>query len=151
MNDVLTYFITWCTYGAWLPGDARNWRKRGAGQQLPRPLLEKWCRERMRFDAVLLRLQDRPVVEEACREHCEFRGWTILAISARSNHVHAVVVANENPKIVRNQLKANGTRLLRTQADPLVRDPTWAKGGDIEILDDDESIHAAVAYVLEGQ
>src|SRR5687768_10110953 len=26
----LAYFITWTTYGAWLPGDERGWCKRGS-------------------------------------------------------------------------------------------------------------------------
>ena len=45
MDDYAGFFITWTTYGTWLPGDARGWRKRIGGEQQPRPLLEAWCRE----------------------------------------------------------------------------------------------------------
>jgi hypothetical protein len=47
MNDPSTYFITWTTYGTWLPGDTRGWRKTKQGDQPPQPLLEAWCRNRM--------------------------------------------------------------------------------------------------------
>lgn len=45
MTDPLTYFITWTTYGTWLPGDVRGWRKTNAGPQLPRlGLWQRACR-----------------------------------------------------------------------------------------------------------
>ncbi len=81
--DSWTYYITWNTYGTWLPGDARGWRKRGCGQQTPRPLLENWCSEQMRFDPVLLSERDRATVEAACHAHCLIRGWTVLSVKRR--------------------------------------------------------------------
>ena len=151
MNEAYTYFITWTTYGTWVPGDARGWRKRGQWEQVPRPLLERWCREQMKGDTVLLSPADRETVEQACREHCQFRGWELLAVNARSNHVHVVVVANEAPKKVRDQLKANCTRCLRQQPVPLNVERTWTRGGDVEILDTDDDIETVVTYVTEAQ
>jgi REP element-mobilizing transposase RayT len=145
------YFITWTTYGTWLPGDARGWRKRRRGPQLPQPLLEQWCRKEMNGEAVLLQTHDRDTVEDACREHCQIRGWHLLAVSARTNHIHVVVGANTPPKTVRDQLKANCTRRLRTQSTPLNVEKTWTTGGDCEILDRDEDIDAAIRYVVEAQ
>ena len=84
MNDHETYFITWTTYGTWLPGDARGWRQREKGNVLPQPLLEQWCRERMKGSFVLLADHDRETVEDACHEHCEIRGWELLAVSVLS-------------------------------------------------------------------
>jgi len=149
--DWYVYFITWTTYGTWLPGDARGWRKRGQGEQIPQPLLEQWCQEQMKGEAVLLQPHDRWTVEDACHEHCQFREWQLLAANARTNHVHVVVAANAAPKTVRDQLKANCTRRLRSQATPLKVERTWTRGGDCEILDTDEDIESAVLYVLEAQ
>lgn len=151
MNDSITSLITWTTYGTWLPGDARGWRKRSGGEQLPRPLLERWCREQMTGDVVLLSPECRRTVEDACREHCEFRGWHVFAVSARTNHVHVVVAANEKPQKLRDQLKANCTRRLRKQETPLIVERTWTRGGDCSILDGDEEIEAAIFYVKEAQ
>ncbi|MFT5304083.1 MAG: hypothetical protein ACI814_004907 [Mariniblastus sp.] len=45
--DLISLFITWTTYGAWLPGDSRGWRKWKAGEQQPQPWLQDWCKQRM--------------------------------------------------------------------------------------------------------
>ncbi len=75
----------------------------------------------------------------------------MLAVNARTNHVHAVVVVNMAPKKARDQLKANCTRALRVQPTPLIRDRTWTRGGDCEILETENAVTQAVKYVLEGQ
>jgi REP element-mobilizing transposase RayT len=151
MNDTIAAFITWTTYGTWLPGDIRGWRKKKRGQQLPRPLLEEWCRKQMKGDAVLLEPGDRQTVEAACQKHCDHRGWHLFAVSARTNHVHVVVAIDTSLQKARDQLKANCTRELRTQPHPLTCERTWTKGGDCEVLDTDDDIHAAVEYVTEAQ
>jgi REP element-mobilizing transposase RayT len=149
--DFVVYFITWTTYGTWLPGDARGWRKRQGGPQVPQPLLEDWCRERLKGNVVLLEKHDRETVEDACREHSQFRGWQLLAARAQSNHVHVVIGARADPETVRDQLKANCTRRLRTQPIPLVAERTWTRLGDCEVLETEEEIAAAVQYTMEGQ
>ena len=151
MNDVITIFITWTTYGTWLPGDARGWRQRRHGIQIPQPHLEEWSRKQMKGQTVSLRPHDRHTVEDACREHCQIRGWHILAVNARTNHIHIVLTADAKPQKVRDQLKANCTRRLRSQADPLIVERTWTRGGDCEILDSDEDIEAAVEYTVNAQ
>ncbi len=151
MSDVYAYFITWTTYGTWLPGDVRGWRKRRGGTQIPAPLLERWCREQMKGEVVLLAVDDRATVEQACQEHCDVRGWTLLVANARTNHVHVIVFAALHPNKVRDQLKANCTRRLRQQEKPLMAARTWTRGGYVEILDTDEDIQAAFQYVTEGQ
>ena len=37
MDDPIGYFLTWVTYGTWLPGDARGWVEYRHGWQLPDP------------------------------------------------------------------------------------------------------------------
>lgn len=149
-SDCAGFLITWTTYGTWLPGDARGWRSR-RGFRTPQPLLEDWCRKRMRGEVVLLEPVDRDTVEQACGEHCNVRGWVLLAVSARTNHVHAVVVAGAPPQKVRDQLKANCTRRLRLQPIPLAVEKTWTSGGDCVILPDAEALEAAIRYVNDLQ
>ncbi len=38
MNDPIAFFLTWSTYGTWLPGDKRGWTKYQQGWQLGDPI-----------------------------------------------------------------------------------------------------------------
>ena len=105
----------------------------------------------MNGEAVLLRTHDRVMVETACQDHCHIRGWHLHSVSARTNHVHLVVAANEKPQTVRDQLKANCTRSLRQQRDPLDVERTWSRGGDCQLLKNEADVEAAVLYVSEVQ
>jgi REP element-mobilizing transposase RayT len=158
MNDVLAFFITWTCYGTFLPGDSRGWTKWHKGEQLPQPLLENWCRERMSETAVLLNAAQRAIVEQAVRDHCQLRGWNLLAVSCRTNHCHVVVAApNYTGEQVRDQLRSWATRRLKAhqqQCDPDsgdVREHWWTRKGSIRHLFDDESVEAAVSYTAEAQ
>jgi len=151
MNDPKTIFITWTTYGTWLPGDFRWWRKNHRGTQPPRPKLEQWCRDRMSEDAVVLNEVQRTKVEAVCREHAEIRGWVLHAVCVRSNHVHLAVTADKAPKLVRDQFKANATRVLRTEPNPIANDKVWTRGGDCELVDGDDNLERVILYITESQ
>ena len=151
MNNPITYFITWTTYGSWLPGDLRGWRKVKQGNQPPQPLLEAWCRRKMTADAVSLNPVQRAKIEAVCREHAQIRGWVLHAVNARSNHVHLAVTANKKPEAVRDQFKANATRVLREEPDALTMDKVWTRGGDCEIVDGDDNLERVVEYINVAQ
>ena len=150
-QDSVGVLITWTTYGTWLPGDSRGWRSKRTGSQPADPDLDAEAREKLKFDPVHLSPHDRETVEQACRDHCDHRGWVLHAVNARSNHVHVVVVADVTPQTVRDQLKANCTAKLRQQEIPLICVRTWTKGGDCEILFNEQSVQNAIRYTLEAQ
>lgn len=102
-------------------------------------------------DAVLLQHRDQKCVEDACQSHCDHRRWKLLAVNARTNHVHVVAVVDVAPQKARDQLKANCTQALRKQSKLLIRDRTWTRGGDCHVLESDDAVTAAVKYVVEGQ
>jgi len=155
MTDTQIYLITWTTYGTWLPGDARGWKNRTSGWEPARPQLEAWCHKQMTTPAVLLNRVHRSTVEQACRAHCSHRGWEFYAVAARSNHVHVVVGADVLGKTVRDQFKAWCTRALRTQSNPLIRDRTWTRAGDIEIIRESDleqvTLYLTVAQDRKGR
>jgi REP element-mobilizing transposase RayT len=163
-RELLAYYITWTTYGNWMPGDRRGWRRKMTNRNTryqpprdengiyrPQPLLEAWCRDQMKSSEVSLSPSDRITIENSIREHCQIRGWKVLAVNPRTNHVHVVVVANAPPETVRDQLKANCTRALRQQPVPLIAEKTWATGGDIEFIDDENELECVITYVLDAQ
>lgn len=161
-NDPITLFITWTAYGSWLPGDARGWIKWKRGEQRPQPVLEDWCKGRMKEKAVLLDIRHRETVEDVIRKHSQIRGWELHAVSVRSNHAHVVLTVvpktgNKDYRVadgikrVRDELKANATRVLRRSENPIQNEKVWTKGGDIQFVDTDEDLEQVVIYVCEAQ
>jgi len=113
MPEPFAYFLTWSTYGTWLPGDERGWIEFRRGWQLPDGVRKLEAEARMSEDACRLDGEQRAVVERQVAETCKARGWELHAVNCRSNHAHVVVSAVQAPKVVRNQLKAWCTRRLK--------------------------------------
>ena len=151
MDDPIGFFLTWVTYGTWLPGDTRGWIEFRHGFQLPDPVREAEAAARMNEDACRLNEQQRGVVEKQIGETCDHRGWHLHAVNCRSNHVHVVIsAADVRPKKIRTDLKAWATRCLKQRFDAK-RENWWAERGSVRYLYKEESLEAAIAYVLEGQ
>src|SRR5262249_31196789 len=111
----IAFFLTWSTYGTWLPGDARGWVEYRRGFRLPDPILELECAARMTEGACRLAPHQRERVEKQVAETCKYKGWILHAVNCRTNHVHVVLSASAPPKIIREQLKAWCTRRLKEQ------------------------------------
>src|SRR5438876_10556481 len=107
MDDPIGFFLTWVTYGTWLPGDPRGWVEYRHGWQLPDPARELESAAKMTEDACRLSQEQRDAVEAQIAETCGHRGWHLHAVNCRSNHAHVVVSAgNARPKKIRADLKA---------------------------------------------
>ena len=116
MDDPIAYFITWSTYGTWLPGDERGWVEYRHGWKLPDPIRELEAAAKMTEDACYLSPEQRDAVEKQVAETCGHRGWTLHEVNCRTNHLHVVVTARAHPKVVRSHLKAWCTRKLKMLA-----------------------------------
>ena len=150
-GDPIGYFLTWVTYGTWLPGDARGWIKYQAGWQLPDPIRVRESKARMSEGACILTMEQRRAVEAQIAETCAHRGWTLHAVNCRSNHVHAVVTADViDPDKIRIDLKAWATRALKKMS-ASERDNWWAERGSIRYLNSENDLEATSRYVREGQ
>ncbi|MCC7419306.1 MAG: transposase [Planctomycetaceae bacterium] len=99
----------------------------------------------------MLNKAQREKVEAVCREHAAIRGWVLHAVNARTNHVHLAVTSDKAAAAVRDQFKANATRVLRQEPDALVNEKVWTRGGDCEIVDGDDNLERVVEYILEAQ
>lgn len=156
MPEALAYFITWTTYGTWLPGDERGWVLRGRGFQIPNPIRQQKAREKMTETECVLDTKQRRVVEATVAKHCTRRKWELHAVKCRSNHVHVVVTAPCAPETARDQLKAWCTRKLREfeaeiRPDAAIREKWWTERGSCRSIYDKTSLEAVVLYVLVGQ
>lgn len=147
----LAYFITWTTYGTWLPGDDRWWQRKGIGsQQPPNKLTLDSAREKMKESAFLMNPEQRTVVERTIKKHCQVRGWKLHAVNARSNHVHVVVTASGyRPELVRDQFKSWCTRRLKETVKH--RERFWTARASCRWINHDEDLDSVVIYTLQAQ
>ena len=151
MPDPLAFFITWPTYGTWLPGDERGWVEYHRGWQLPNHNLEQRCRGFMTEKQCLLSVAEREIVLQQIQETCQFREWVHYASDCRSNHAHIVIgAANTNPKKIRVDIKAWCTRRLRERSCP-EQENWWAERGSIRYVWTEHSLATVIQYVNEAQ
>ncbi|TWT62425.1 transposase [Rubinisphaera italica] len=151
MQDPIAFFLTWVTYGTWLPGDARGWIDYKGGWQEPDRSQERNALFQMTENACQLSPEQRQIVEKQVQETCNFRTWTLHAVNCRSNHIHVVVSAIDvKPEKIRNDLKSWTTRVLK-KCSNTNRDKWWAERGSIRYLYDEDSLFNAVQYTLEAQ
>jgi len=157
-DDPLAYFLTWTTYGSWLPGDQRGWVDKPGEFLAPDASLAGLAAELMTEPALTLSDEQRRIVEDTIRDHCRIRGWHLHAVNARTQHVHVVVTApGRAPEDVMDQFKAWCTRRLKDRersrgvAAAAVRRNWWTQRGSQRWLNKNDDLHAAIAYVLEGQ
>jgi len=69
----------------------------------------------------------------------------------RTNHVHIVVAAADDPEKMMVQFKAYATREMRRRDLIAARKKVWTEGGSKRWLFTDESVSQACIYVLYGQ
>ena len=93
MEERLAYFLTWTTYGSWLPGDERNWVDKRGEFRLPDFKCQNAARERMPEHALTFEIEQRLIVEDTIAEHCRIRHWQLYAVATRNQHIHVVVSA----------------------------------------------------------
>ena len=113
MPECLGYFLTWVTYGTWLPGDERGWIWHDRGEQPPHPIRKLEAEATMTEDACVLDVEQRKIVETTISAHCTIRGWQLHVVNCRTNHLHVVVSAPVHPDTIRKQFKAWCTRRLK--------------------------------------
>lgn len=82
------------------------------------------------------------------------------AVNCRSNHVHVVVAAAENPRVIASQFKAWCTRRLKQleinraahgRDQEISRRAWWAERGSEQYINDESGLEAAILYVRDAQ
>jgi REP element-mobilizing transposase RayT len=148
----LAYFLTFRTYGTWLPGDPRGstprWRK-DPGTPLLRPHegLRRAAEQQLVNAPVILDPRQRRVVHHTIVQVCDFRRWHLLVVNVRTNHVHVVLSGPGEPEPMMNALKSWSTRHLREQQLVPSGDRVWSRHGSTRYLWRTDAVAAACAYV----
>jgi REP element-mobilizing transposase RayT len=105
----------------------------------------------LKHPPIVLTDAQRAIVEKAIREVCDYRGYQLLALNARTNHVHTVIAANCRPEAVMNAFKAYATRQLRRAGLLANGVKPWSRHGSSPYLWTNEQVTRAIDYVLNGQ
>ena len=152
----LAYFISFRTYGSWLHGDARGSVDRQHNQfetpMLPTSkALATSDREQLARRPVVLTPPQRDLVTMAIIGVCEHKAWRLLAINARSNHVHTVVSAKQRPEFVMNAFKAWATRRLVEAGELETGAQVWSRHGSTIYLFKEDKVAEKCRYVTDGQ
>ena len=153
----LAYLITFRCYGTWLHGeelgsiDRRNYHRYGTPDMPANKKLLADERAALNSLPILLSRAQRSVVELAIQEVCEYRGYALHAVNARTNHVHSVVAASCKPEHVMDSFKAYATRKLR-EAGLLGRHvKPWARHGSTPYLWTEEQVHGRLITSSTGK
>ena len=152
----LAYLITFTCYGTRLRGDEsgsvdRKHNPPGTPLIPPRPSWIRADATKMKEQPYQLTWPRRAVVLQAMQEVCAHRGWTLLAAHVRSNHVHFVVIADERPERVLNDVKAYASRALSRSGLENGSLKRWTHHGSTRYLWKPEQVAAAIEYVVWGQ
>ncbi len=152
----LAYLITFRTYGTWLAGDERGsidkyHNSYGGPRAVGSEKRTKAQAARLKSPPFLLNAAARKHVEIAIYEVCRYRGWKMIAIHVRTNHVHLVVVASTTSSKMLNDFKSYSTRRLRDNGEWKFEHSPWADKGSRRNLWTEEHIAKAADYVLNGQ
>ena len=176
MPDVpLAYLISFRCYGTWLHGDERGSIDRrhnryGAAPIEENPVWRSYNLRALKHAPVSLNPEQRKSVEDAIRETCLFRNWSLHAVNVRTNHAHSLItayaapsgmsvpfaVANGfaegfRPERILNALKANATRQLRQDGRWPHPHTPWADGGSRRYVWTEFQFERAKEYVISGQ
>ena len=153
MADPIAYFITFHTYGTWLPGRNsgsvdKQHREYGMPYISADPEREQRATSKLKGEPFRMTGEQAHAVLDAAIKTCDHRGWLLHAIHARMTHVHVVVSSNERAEKVMNDLKAYATRALRDQQ--LVSPDTkiWSRHGSTRYLWAEDQVADKITYTL---
>ncbi len=154
----LAYFITFTTYGTWLPGSAkgkgsvdREHNQFGTPFVKPNEQRERWAREAMAQPPYVMSPSEREIVCNAIVELCRERNWQLWAAHVRSNHVHVVVTAEMDPDRLMSDLKGRASRNLNLAGFDSAERKRWTRHGSTRHLFQSEHVEEKIHYTLNMQ
>ena len=155
-DEPIAYLLTFRTYGTWLAGDERGsidkyHNKHGGLRAVPSSNRNEIHAGRLKSPPFLLNAISRKLVEEAIREVCAYRNWSLIAINIRTNHAHVVVSGNASAGKILNALKSYSTRKLREASQWDHGHSPWVDKGSKRNLWTEAHVGAASNYVINGQ
>ena len=158
-------FITWTTYGTWLPGDSRGYVSRSLAEggvyepirnQRGTPfadgdpkILAAAC-SRQKHDTVWLNAAQALAVAEAIRGAAQKRNWSVVRGAIMANHVHTLTTGcpDDGPAVMRIFKGVSSAALSGLAGHP---GRWWTRSGSGRYLHEEKSINAVGEYIRNQQ
>ena len=156
------WFLTWRTYGSWLPGKEGfvGYYRTSDGHRVidnvpgttateDIPDLRRSMQESTTGPAIFLSIKQAEALLKQFHETAVHRGWQLDAVAVMSNHVHLVfgVDGDPNPSDLLRDFKSYASRTLN-RLGPKLHAPRWfADGGSKRLLISESSRIGAIRYV----
>jgi REP element-mobilizing transposase RayT len=159
------WFLTWTTYGTWLPGDERGFVSPKFEGDIPerrnnepgRPYdegrrdLRRIAENKLVGDPVRLTPAQAGVVRRQVEETASYRGWQLLAGAIMANHVHLVVgvPGDPDPSALLGDFKSYASRALNLRDRVSVKPRWWTEQGSKRKITDWDNLETVLRYVRE--
>ena len=157
------WFLTWTTYGSWLPGSERgfvgtaiddsgdifNFNEQGTPPAMPNRRLQEFAETKLKSPPKLLDHAQAKSLLEQFQETSRIRSWLPIAIGIMRTHIHIVVgvPGDPDPEKILGDFKAYGSRCLNHEWSKPASNTWWTTGGSKRKLNGEDSVEAAVNYV----
>jgi len=161
------WFLTWHTYGTWLPGsrkgfvsalrnaegDAEIHNIPGTRIDSDSPHLEAWSKRRLKSKPIILTKRQARSLADQFLETATIRTWTLFAFAIVTNHVHVVlgVPGDPEPEELTGDLKSFGSRTLNRSFARPKSGTWWTQSGSHRKLAHEAAILGAVRYTIEQE
>ncbi|MEK6257091.1 MAG: transposase [Planctomycetota bacterium] len=157
------WFLTWTTYGSWLPGDLRGFVGEAVDEDglrrphneshsppaMPSEALAQFSRELLVGPPILLNVLQAKALLEQFLETTRYRRWLLVAVGVMQTHIHAVigVTGDPKPEKILNDLKSYATRRLNRDWARPVSETWWSRSGSKRKLAGEQDVVAVVEYI----
>jgi REP element-mobilizing transposase RayT len=101
----------------------------------------------MRQPPYLLDERRRALVLGAIVDVCTYRDWTLHAAHVRTNHIHAVITADQGADSIAHDLKAYASRKLNCESIDIPGRKRWTRHASTRRIPDGPARDNAVHYV----
>ena len=167
MNCDRYWFLTWTTYGTWLPGDQRGFvsdierddgttiRHNVPGTEYDAniPALEAHAASLQKSASVRLKEIQAVLLLDQFLETADVRQWTLFAVAIMANHCHLVVgvPGDPDPEEPLGDFKSYGSRKLNRAGHTVPNDKRWTKSGSKRKLPDAQAVLNAIQYTIDQE
>jgi REP element-mobilizing transposase RayT len=136
--------VTWTTYGTWLQGDRRGFVRDGKILKASTEL-EQNNKRRQSSNKVSFTKEQREIIKSSILREAEKIRENVLAISVRSNHVHAVIEGGGKPiNTVMNRFKTAAYHAMRELG---FKGKVWTSGYDRRFCFNEKELKTRINYV----